>query len=113
MGEPPGTLAVIEPEATPAVGDAITCAVFDAHSMSPEVVLGTWRASAARSSASYVVGCQPAKLEEGIGLSPPVAAALEGAVDLCCELVAQMMQPVGKGKQDDPAFHGVVGALRR
>ena len=38
-GEPPGTVAVIEPELD-AVGDDETAPAIDAHSMSPAVVLG-------------------------------------------------------------------------
>ncbi len=48
--------------------------------MSPEVVLATLERLGGRVDRVYVVGCQPACLDEGIGLSPPVAAAVEGAV---------------------------------
>jgi hydrogenase maturation protease len=37
-----------------------------------------------------IVGCQPARLEEGIGLSEPVAAAVDKAVEAVEELVAEM-----------------------
>ncbi len=65
--------------------------------MSPEIVLATLARLGGSVGRVYVVGCQPATLEEGIGLSPPVAAALDGAAELCAELIAQMMEPVGKG----------------
>jgi hydrogenase maturation protease len=98
MGEPPGTLVVIEPEVAAVTDGGIDDPpVVDAHSMSPDVVLGTLARLGGEVERVYVVGCQPASFEEGIGLSPPVAAALEGAADLCAELVAQMIQPVGKG----------------
>ncbi len=93
IGEPPGTVVVIEPEPIPA-----TDAVVDAHSMGPDVVLATLARLGAEVNRIRVVGCQPATLEEGVGLSAPVAAAVEGAVDLCLELVADTVQPTGKGK---------------
>jgi len=37
-----------------------------------------------------VVGCEPESLEEGMGLSPAVAAAVAPAVDTVIELVAQL-----------------------
>jgi hydrogenase maturation protease len=98
MGEVPGTLAVIEPErdklSSSADGEG---AVVDAHSMSPDVVLGTLAHLGGTLEQIYVVGCQPGSLEEGIGLTPPVAAAVDGAVDLCAQLVVDIVQPAGKG----------------
>jgi len=38
-----------------------------------------------------VVGCEPASLEEGIGLSPPVSAAVPEAV----RLIEEMLRPDG------------------
>ena len=66
---------------------------LDAHSMSPDVVLATLARLGGSIERMYVVGCQPATLEEGIGLSPPVAAAVDGAVALCRRLVAEIAQP--------------------
>jgi len=98
MGEPPGTLVVIEPErdVAPTGGDDVS-PVMDAHTMSPEVVLGTLARLGGAVERIYVVGCQPASLDEGMGLSPAVAAAVDGAADLCSQLLTDMMQPVGKG----------------
>jgi hydrogenase maturation protease len=98
MGDAPGTLAVIEPEAGASLGSGDDQgAVVDAHSMSPEVVLGTLAHLGGTVEQIYVVGCQPASLGEGIGLSPSVAAAVDDAVELCRDLIADIMQPVGKG----------------
>jgi hydrogenase maturation protease len=98
MGEMPGTLAVIEPEppaSEPADGDDLA-PVVDAHSMSPGVVLGTLAGLGGTVVRIVVVGCEPATLDEGIGLSPPVAAAVDPAVDLCHRLLADITEPVGK-----------------
>jgi hydrogenase maturation protease len=96
MGEPPGTLVVMEPElaAPPETGEA---PVMDAHTMSPTVVLSTLARLGGRVARVYVLGCQPATLDEGMTLSPSVGAAIEPAVDLCMELLAEIMEPAGKG----------------
>jgi hydrogenase maturation protease len=41
-----------------------------------------------------VVGCEPASLDEGMGLSPAVAAAVGPAVDTVATLVAQLPEGV-------------------
>ena len=51
--------------------------------MSPGVVLGMLAGLGGTVGRILVVGCQPATLDEGIGLSPPVAAAVDPAVELC------------------------------
>jgi hydrogenase maturation protease len=95
MGEPPGTLVVMEPELdAPTTGDQ---PVMDAHTMSPDVVLGTLARLGGHVERTYVLGCQPATLEEGMMLSPPVAAAIDGAVEMCFQLVAEILEPAGKG----------------
>jgi hydrogenase maturation protease len=98
MGEAPGTIAIIEPrqDGAGAFGDD-TGPVVDAHNMSPDVVLATLDRLGGSLDSVYVVGCQPASLEEGIGLTPPVAAAVEVAMDQCRQLIGEIMQPAGKG----------------
>ena len=92
MGEPPGTLAVIEPE--PAIGQATvsssnadrgTVVAVDAHGMSPDIVLATLTRLGGSVDRIVIVGCQPGNLDEGMGLSPAVQAAVTAAVDLCLE----------------------------
>jgi hydrogenase maturation protease len=109
-GDEPGTVYVIEPQpprrsaadhgtddgagGDGAGGDGAggesplgVMSLFNAHGMQPDVVLdmaGTLGADAGR---VLVVGCEPANLEEGIGLSPPVAAAVEEAVRVVTRLV--------------------------
>jgi hydrogenase maturation protease len=61
--------------------------LLNAHGMQPDLVLslaGTLGADAGR---VLVVGCEPATLEEGIGLSAPVAAAVDDAVRMVTRLV--------------------------
>jgi hydrogenase maturation protease len=102
MGEPPGTIAVIEPEPDGEWASADdTEVVVDAHTMSPHVVLSTLARLGGTLEHVYVVGCQPANLDEGIGLSPAAAgavdAAAEAALELCSQLVTEDAQPAGKG----------------
>jgi hydrogenase maturation protease len=93
MGEPPGTLAVIEPgPLTPPDDGDDAAPVIDAHSMNPGVVLGMLAGLGASVEQIFVVGCEPATVDEGIGLSQPVADAVDGAVELCCELVADIFE---------------------
>jgi hydrogenase maturation protease len=103
MGEPPGTLAVIEPqfrvmdgEDAQGAGDIETPAV-DAHTMSPDVVLATLARLGGSVGHVLIVACQPADLSEGMGLSPAVAAAVDAAADLCLEVAADLSQPSERG----------------
>jgi hydrogenase maturation protease len=96
MGEPPGTLAVIEPEARRGAAGPDAPAV-DAHTMSPDVVLATLTRLGGSVDRIFIVGCQPANLDEGMGLSPRVEAAIDAAADLCLEVLTHIPQPVERG----------------
>jgi hydrogenase maturation protease len=100
MGEEPGTVALIKPEPAGDAGAGADTPLVDAHSMSPEVVLATLSRLGGTVEQIYVVGCQPASLEEGIGLTAPVAQAVGSAVDLCRQLAADIAQPLGKGTRE-------------
>ncbi|MGH9292636.1 MAG: hydrogenase maturation protease [Acidimicrobiales bacterium] len=97
MGEPPGTLAVIEPEGGTLLRTGEESPVLDAHTMSPELVLATVARLGGSLSRVFLVGCQPASLEERIGLSPEVEAAAREAAALCRSVVSDLLQPAGKG----------------
>jgi hydrogenase maturation protease len=99
MGEPPGTLAVIEPELDPGASSesAGEVSVVDAHTMNPDVVLATLRRLGGSVERILIVGCQPADLQDGMELTPAVAAAVENAAELCVQLVSEMVEPVTKG----------------
>jgi hydrogenase maturation protease len=93
MGEPPGTLALLEPDLDAAT---LTTPVVDAHTMSPHVVLATLARLGGRIDPTFVLGCQPATLEEGMALSPPVSGAVDQAVEMCIELVTRILEPARK-----------------
>ena len=71
---PPGAVTVLEvgPEDL-GQGD------FDAHGMEPVAVLASLGSLGGELPPTYVVGCHPDDMGEGIGLSPPVEAAVDEA----------------------------------
>src|SRR5262245_14982280 len=92
-GGKPGTLYVIEPEFT---ASAVSP---DAHSMSPEAVLAAVRLLGGKPGRLLVVGCEPESVEERMGLSAPVTAALQEGVRLVRDLIAHELE---KGAADVP-----------
>lgn len=86
-GGTPGTVYLIEPEFD---GDATA----DAHSMTPGAVFAMLRAIGGNPGRVLIVGCEPAAVEEGIGLSAPVEAAVQEAVALVRELIAKEVEYV-------------------
>ncbi len=91
-GEPPGTVYLIEPEpGTPAEGEddaaLARISLFNAHGMQPDLVLSLAGSLGGDAGRVLVVGCEPATLEEGIGLSAPVTAAVGEAVQMITRLV--------------------------
>ncbi len=93
----PGTLALFEPDLDASTTDGGTTPVMDAHTMSPHVVLATLGRLGGRVDPTFILGCQPATLKEGMTLSPLVSAAVDGAVEMCIELVTRILEPAGKG----------------
>ncbi|MBT2481496.1 hydrogenase maturation protease [Streptomyces sp. ISL-94] len=105
-GGDPGTLYLIdagagaEPADPHGAGDTAGAgesagpggAVLDGHHMSPDAVLALLGTLCAGTGSTpprrtLVVGCEPASVEEGIGLSPPVAAAVPHAVRMVLDLL--------------------------
>jgi hydrogenase maturation protease len=103
-GGTPGTIYVIEPRsplsATASDDQAAIAsnAMFNAHGMQPDVVLsmlsmlevdqaGDREVHEAEARHVLVVGCEPACVDYGMGLSAPVAAAVDEAVAVVTDLV--------------------------
>ena len=123
-GGEPGTLTVIEAapggEATPggetaprgetaptgqpdpAGGALAESPLFDAHGMQPDVVLGVLDMLGAGSARVLVVGCEPASLDYGMELSEPVAKAVDAAVGVVMDLIAEAdaARSSGEGASD-------------
>ena len=62
-------------------------AALDPHGMDPVAVLGRLRSLGGELPLTYVVGCVPADLSEGIGLTSAVAAAVQQAMAAVVDLV--------------------------
>ncbi|MGV0792577.1 hydrogenase maturation protease [Mycolicibacterium sp. XJ1819] len=90
----PGALRVFEAD-----HDRLSrVAGLDAHAMDPAAVFASLTALGGAPPRTVVIGCQAATVEEGIGLSAPVAAAVPGAVRAVQEVVADLLtQPAKAG----------------
>lgn len=86
-GGPPGTLYAIEPDVD---ADELPLDGTDAHSLPAASVIAWLRRVGGRCGRVVVVGCEPATIEESMTLSGPVAAAVDGAVRMIRDLVAEM-----------------------
>jgi hydrogenase maturation protease len=82
-GGQPGTVYLMEPD----LAAENVPAPADAHAMNPEAVFGALRALGGRPGRVLIVGCEPASVEEGMGLSEPVTGAVEEAVRLVREVL--------------------------
>jgi hydrogenase maturation protease len=92
-GQTPGTVSLIEPDLTGLGGQ--DQAVVETHGMNPLNVLRMALAMNGRLKQVLLVGCEPATLggEEGaMGLSEPVEAAVEEAVQLVTAVVEKALQ---------------------
>jgi hydrogenase maturation protease len=102
-GGDPGTLYVIEPDVS-----GVAAAPVDAHDMTPEAVLAVLAGLGGEVGKVLVVGCEPADVGEGIGLSEPVA----GAVDEAARTVRRLSEELRESEDDHaqtPTDHGPAG----
>lgn len=78
----PGTIRVFEVTADDLRGTGV-----DAHAMDPLTVLSSLRALGGRLPGTVVVGCVAECVDEGIGLSPAVSAAVASGADAVAALL--------------------------
>jgi hydrogenase maturation protease len=103
----PGTLYVLEPnldwsdDSPPQI---------EAHAMDPVKVLRTAVAMGACPKQVFIVGCEPSEVsggeddgEQPLGMSPPVAAAVDEAVAMVESLVEKLMSGSGSIQSVAPA----------
>lgn len=109
-GGAPGTLYLIEPELSARSGQAAGGVVADAHSMDPARVLAFAWTLGARPGRVLLVGCEPASLagdgdgddlDLRMGLSEPVRAALDGAVEMIDALIEDLLVPANTGERSE------------
>ncbi len=83
----PGALHVFQADCE---READTLPGLDAHSMDPAAVFASLRALGGTPPYTVVVGCEAGSVEEGIGLSEPVARAVPRAARAVAEIVAAL-----------------------
>ena len=92
-GSDPGTVYIMEldPAAAPSAAAAPDpgrgIPLLDGHGMQPDVVFGMLNLLGAEAGRVLLVGCEPASIDARIGLSAPVAAAVDEAVRIVHDLV--------------------------
>jgi hydrogenase maturation protease len=98
-GGEPGTVYVVEldrPQAPPPV--------LDAHGMQPDVVLNLVAMLGEDPGRVLLVGCEPAVLDERMGLSPVVERAVGPAARAVLDLIAALDSGVGSRKEPPCAW---------
>jgi hydrogenase maturation protease len=91
QGGEPGTLYVMEPDESEVDAGIEDGETINPHAMDPQTVLRFVKSIGAWPSRVVVIACEPQHVEEmGWGLSPPVGEAVERAVELVLETVAEL-----------------------
>ena len=99
---PPGTLYVVEPDLpSPEAGsdhpERCPGALLDPHDLSPGGAMELVPVLGGSVARILVVGVQPETLDDGIGLSPAVAASVEPAADLVVDVVTRELTLLSSG----------------
>jgi hydrogenase maturation protease len=98
-GEPPGTVSVIEPESAPGE-PAPEDLLLSPHDLDPARVLRLVAALGGKCRRMLLVACEPLTfggVDGVMGLSAPVAAALDAAVAAVEQLIEELVEPVNEG----------------
>jgi hydrogenase maturation protease len=95
-GDRPGTVTLLEPE--PAGTDPRDRGgpLLDPHRLEPDALLAAARALGAVPATTVIVGCEPAVLDDGIGLSPVVAQAVAPAVAAVRRMIRDFLDATGE-----------------
>ena len=87
----PGTLYVMEPDEASVAGAIEDGDTINPHGMDPQTVLRFLKAAGAWPGRVVVIACEPANVEEmGWGLSEPVTAAVDRAIELVLETLEEL-----------------------
>ncbi len=87
----PGELHIFEAD-----HETLTAAVgLDAHAMDPAAVFASLAALGGTPPYTIVIGCEVDNVDEGIGLSDPVAAAVPAAAKAIEDVMARLLTPAG------------------
>jgi hydrogenase maturation protease len=85
-GGAPGTVYLIEIDLK---NQTTVAGATDAHGMNPEAVFALLRSFGKFPPQVWLVGCEPAQLDEEMGLSQPVQRAVEEAVKIILHLMRE------------------------
>jgi len=86
----PGTIHVFEAD-----HESLTAtAGLDAHAMDPGAVFASLKALGGTPPYTVVIGCEAEDVDEGIGLSDEVAAAVPEAVQALEDVISRLLEPV-------------------
>jgi hydrogenase maturation protease len=95
QGGEPGTLYVMEPSEDEVQGGIEDGEVINPHGMDPQTVLRFVKSIGAWPGRVVVIACEPAEIEEmGWGLSDSVSEAVDRALDLVFETLADLRSGV-------------------
>ncbi len=86
----PGTLHVFQADNQADPGSGTGTTGLDAHSMDPQTVFASLRTLGGSPPYTVIVGCEAGNVEEGIGLTEPVARAVPRAARAVEEIVAAL-----------------------
>jgi hydrogenase maturation protease len=89
----PGTLHVFEADHE----SMATTPVVDAHSMDPAAVFASLAALGGTPPYTVVVGCEVENVDEGIGLSPAVDAAVDEAIGAVTDVLSTLSSRAATG----------------
>jgi hydrogenase maturation protease len=89
----PGSLHVFEADHE----SSATTPALDAHSMDPAAVFASLAALGGQPPYTVVVGCEAENVDEGIGLSPSVDRAVDGAVQAIVDVVSTLSARAATG----------------
>lgn len=91
QGGEPGTLYVIEPELSAYAGAIEDGEVINPHGMDPATMLRFVNAIGGFSGRVVVIGCEPGAVDDvGLGLTAPVAAAMDRALALVAQTLDEL-----------------------
>lgn len=99
----PGALHVFQADHDSANGTP----ALDAHSMDPQAVFGSLRALGGTPPYTVIVGCEAGNVEEGMGLTEPVASSVPRAARAVQEIVtalrtsaSERVSPIGPTQEE-------------
>jgi hydrogenase maturation protease len=94
----PGAVHIVrlDPDENPSGTTSPAPTSVDPHGMVPHAVLAGVLSLGGRLPPAILVGCEPADLSESIGLSAPVAAAVQPAADAVLALLSEVPATEGR-----------------